>query len=254
MERKYISYSKMRRKTRKKRRALTRALLLLSEKFSLELDRMERAHGLSFTVDQYVRRAAAKKAREQQDALFHKGVRPVGRIASLDRPYVRPIVRGKEKKPVEFGAKVHKFQLDGIGFIEHLSFDAFHEGVRFRKTVLDIQGLTRTKVKIAGADAIYATNKNQKFAFGNGIRTDFKRKGRAGKHEKQRKKLAGAITKERASRLEGSFGNDKEHYGLRRIRARTKATEILWIFFGVHTANALEIGRRMAAERLQRAA
>ena len=169
-------------------------------------------------------------------------------------PYVRPIVRGKEKKPVEFGAKVHKFQLDGIGFIEHLSFDAFHEGIRFRKTVLDIQGLTRTKVKIAGADAIYATNRNRRFASGNGIRTDFKRKGRAGKHEKQRKKLAGAITKERAGRLEGSFGNDKEHYGLRRIRARTKATETLWIFFGIHTANALEIGRRMAGEGLLKAA
>ncbi|SDF18040.1 Transposase domain [Pricia antarctica] len=253
-KRRYVSYSKMKRKTKKKRRALTRALLLLTEKFSLELDGMEKEHGLSFTADQYVRRAAAKKAREQQDALFHKGVRPVGRIVSLDRPYVRPIVRGKEKKPVEFGAKVHKFQLDGIGFIEHLSFDAFHEGIRFRKTVLDVQGLTRTKVKIAGGDAIYATNRNRRFATGNGIRTDFKRKGRAGKHEKQRKKLAGAITKERASRLEGSFGNDKEHYGPGRIRARTKATEILWIFFGIHTANALEIGRRMAVERLQRAA
>lgn len=122
---------------------------------------------------------------------------------------------------MEFGAKVHKFQVGGIGFIEHLSFDAFHEGIRCRKTVLDIQGLTRTKVKIAGGDAIYATNKNRKFASGNGIRTDFKRKGRAGKHEKQREKLAGAITKERASRLEGSFGNDKEHYGLRRISGLT---------------------------------
>ena len=210
-KKRYVSYSKMKRKTKKKRRALTRALLLLTEKFSLELDRMEKTHGLCFTVDQYVRRAAAKKAREQQHALFHHGVRPKDRIAGLDRPYVRPIVRGKEKKPVEFGAKVHKFQVDGIGSIEHLSFDAFHEGIRFRKTVLDIQGLTRTKVKIAGADAIYATNRNRKFATGNGIRTDFKRKGRAGKHEGQRKKMAAAITRERASRLEGSFGNDKEH-------------------------------------------
>lgn len=83
------------------------------------------------------------------------------------------------------------------------------------------RGMTRTKVKIAGGDGIYATNKNRKFASGNGIRTDFKRKGRAGKHEKQKKKLAAAITKERASRLEGSFGNDKEHYGLRRVKART---------------------------------
>ena len=234
--------------------ALTRALLLLTEKFSTELDRMEKVHGLSFTVDQYVRRAAARKAREQQHALFHHGLRPVGRIVSLDRPYVRPIVRGKEKRPVEFGAKLHKFQVGGIGFIEHLSLDAFHEGIRFRKTVLDIQGMTRAKVKIAEADAIYATNRNRRFATGNNIRTDFKRKGRAGKHERQRKKMAAAITKERASRLEGSFGNDKEHYGLRRIRARTKATETLWIFFGIHTANALEIGRRMARERLQKAA
>ncbi|MDT7828067.1 transposase [Pricia sp. S334] len=146
-KKRYVSYSKMKRKTKKKRDALTRALLLLTEKFSAELDRMEGEHGLAFTVDQYVRRAAARKVREQQYALFHHGVRPEGRIVSLDRPYVRPIVRGKEKKPVEFGAKVHKFQVGGIGFIEHLSFDAFHEGIRFRKTVLDAQGLTGLATK-----------------------------------------------------------------------------------------------------------
>ena len=253
-KRRYISYSKMKKKTKKKRRALTRALLLLVEKFSTELDRMEKEHGIAFTADQYVRRAAAKKAHGQQHALFHHGVRPEGRIVSLDRPYVRPIVRGKEKKPVEFGAKVHKFQIGGIGFIEHLSFDAFHEGVRFQRTVFAVQRLTGTRLKIAGGDAIYANNPNRTFATKYGIRTDFRKKGRPGKDEAQRKKMAAAITKERASRLEGSFGNDKEHYGLRRIRARTKATETLWIFFGIHTANALEIGRRMAATRLQKAA
>jgi len=46
--------------------------------------------------------------------------------------------------------------------------------------------------------------------------------------------------------LEGSFGKEKEHYHLKKIRAKTKQTETLWIFFGIHTANALEIGRRMA--------
>lgn len=253
-KKRYVSYSKMKRKTIKKRRALTRALLLLVEKFSSQLDRLERVHGLGFTVDQYVRRATASKVHAQQHALFHHGEKPKDRIVSLDRPYVRPIVRGKETKVVEFGAKVHKFQIDGIGFIEHLSFDAFHEGNRFQKTVFDTQRLTRTKLKIAGADAIYATNANRRFVTKHGIRTDFKRKGRAGKHEKQRKKMAGAITKERASRLEGSFGNDKEHYGLKRIKARTEATETLWIFFGIHTANALQIGRRMAAEARKRAA
>ena len=34
------------------------------------------------------------------------------------RYYVRPIVRGKETKSVEFGAKVNNIQIDGISFIE----------------------------------------------------------------------------------------------------------------------------------------
>ncbi len=104
-----------------------------------------------------------------------------------------------------------------------------------------------TRMNIVGADAIYATNKNRKFATKNQIRTDFKRKGRASsKYEGHRKQMAYMITKERASRLEGSFGKEKEHYHLKKIKARTKNTEILWIFFGIHMGNALEVGNRMA--------
>ena len=45
-------------------------------------------------------------------------------------------------------------------------------------------------------------------------------------------------------RLEGSFGTQKQHYSLLRIKVRNKKTEILWIFFGIHTANAvLMIGK-----------
>jgi hypothetical protein len=253
-KKRYESYSKMRRKTKKKKRALTRSLLLLLSKFSSELDRLEAQYGIVMTKDQYRRRATARKIYSQQHAYFYKGEKPKARIVSLDKDYIRPIVRGKETKAVEFGAKVNKFQIDGISFIEHLSFEAFHEGNRFQDTVFKAQRLTKVKTRLAGADAIYATNKNRNFATRYNIRTDFKRKGRAGKHEKQRRQLASAITKERASRLEGSFGKEKEHYHLKKIKARTKATETLWIFFGIHTANALEIGRRMAREDLQKAA
>jgi transposase, IS5 family len=48
------------------------------------------------------------------------------RIVSLAKPYVRPIVRGKEIKPVEFGAKVHKVLVGGLSFIEHLSYENFN--------------------------------------------------------------------------------------------------------------------------------
>ena len=35
------------------------------------------------------------------------------------------------------------------------------------------------------------------------------------------------------------FGTQKQHYSLSRIKARNRKTEILWIFFGIHTANAI---------------
>ena len=253
-QKRYVSYSKMGRKTKKKQRAPARSLLRLLNKFGDELDRLEAQYGIVMAKDQYRRRATAKKIYGQQHAYFYRGIKPKARIVSLDKDYIRPIVRGKETKAVEFGAKVNKFQIDGIGFIEHLSFEAFHEGNRFQDTVFRAQRLTKVKTRLAGADAIYATNKNRTFAARYNIHTDFKRKGRAGKHEKQRSQLANAITKERAGRLEGSFGKEKEHYHLKKIKARTKATETLWIFFGIHTANALEIGRRMAREALQKVA
>ncbi|MCB5617421.1 DDE transposase, partial [Erysipelatoclostridium ramosum] len=71
------------------------------------------------------------------------------------------------------------------------------------------------------------------------ISTSFVRKGRAAKDEPLRKVLRSELSKERATRLEGSFGTQKQHYSLSRIKARNRKTEILWIFFGIHTANAI---------------
>ena len=59
------------------------------------------------------------------------------------------------------------------------------------------------------------------------------------------------ITKERSSWLEGSFVKEDEHYHLKKIISRIQKTEILWIFFGIHIANELDIGRRMASEKLK---
>ncbi len=78
-----------------------------------------------------------------------------------------------------------------------------------------------------------------------GIKTDFKRKGRKSKNQQHFNQLQKIITKGRASRLEGSFGTDKEHFLLNRTKARTELTERLRIFFGIHTSNALKIGRRI---------
>lgn len=253
-KRRYIGYSKMRRKTNKKRTPLTRALLHLLKKINKELDSLEKDFDFEMPESYHKRRRIIKKIYGQQNLLFTKGENPKNRIVSIAKDYLRPIVRGKEIKKVEFGAKVNKLQIDGINFIQKISFDNFNEGTQFKNTIYKAQGLTKTKVRIVGADAIYATNKNRVFATSNKIQTDFKLKGKPSKHRKQQLLLAKMITKERATRLEGSFGKEKEHYHLKKIKAKTKLTEILWIFFGIHTANALEIGRRIQNQVLQKVA
>ena len=45
--------------------------------------------------------------------------------------------------------------------------------------------------------------------------------------------------------MEGSFGTQKEHYDLKRVKARTKLTEIMYIFFGIHTANVVQLVDRI---------
>ena len=54
--------------------------------------------------------------------------------------------------------------------------------------------------------------------------------------------------------MEGSFGTQKRHYSMSRIKARKKETEILYIFFGIHTANvALLAGRMMGQQQAEAA-
>lgn len=82
------------------------------------------------------------------------------------------------------------------------------------------------RVRCVATDSIYANNANRKFCTKYGISTSFVRKGRAAKNEPLRKVLRSELSKERATRLEGSFGTQKQHYSLARIKARNRKTEI----------------------------
>ncbi len=51
------------------------------------------------------------------------------RIVSIHQPHVRPIIRGKLNKSVEFGAKISvSLTPQGIAKVDHLRWDAFNEG------------------------------------------------------------------------------------------------------------------------------
>ena len=163
---------------------------------------------------------------------------------SIDKPYVRPIIRGKESKRVEFGAKANVVQVDGLNFIEHISFNAFNEGIRLISSVELAEWLFGNKVEKLAGDNIYANNANRSYCTQNGILTSFVRKGRPSKEEQSIKQTRKGLGTERATKMEGAFGTQKNHYNLGRIKARTEKNEILWIFFGVHMANAVEISKR----------
>ena len=169
------------------------------------------------------------------------------RIVSLNKPHIRPIVRGKETKTVEFGAKSNNLLIDGISFIEKLSFNAFNEGTRLKHCVSLSNKLTGVPVKKIGGDQGYSGNDNRIFCKENGIETSFTQKGRTGKDE-VKNATKRELARVRATEMEGSFGTQKQHYGLRKIAARIKSTEILLIFFGIHTANVVNLARRESVQ------
>lgn len=248
----YLGYSKKRKRRQVETRVLKRSLLHLLDKLIGLTDEVLQSHSSKLCLNSHFhkRYCIIRKVCHQQQLRFEgKKVKDV--IVSIDKSYIHPIVRGKETKSVEFGAKVNTLQVDGINFIEHLSFSAFHEGIRLPQCVAKQQKLFRHKVSLLGADRIYATNANRKFCSKRGIVTGFVRKGRAGKDEAQLKAMRSVLSKERSTRLEGSFGTEKQHYGLQKVKARTKATEILWIFFGIHTANAVRIADKMQKNKIQ---
>ncbi len=64
----------------------------------------------------------------QQKGMFKVGVHTChDRIISIFQPHVRPMVRGKAKAKVEFGAKIGVGVVGGYTFIDHHSWDAYNE-------------------------------------------------------------------------------------------------------------------------------
>lgn len=250
----YLSYSKKRKNNmkRSKKKGITRRLKQLLRKLFSQMKSLLNAYEkqLKLTVDFRRRLSVIENVLLQQEQLF-EGKKVSNRIVSVDKPYIRPIVRGKETKSVEFGAKVNNIQVDGISFIEHISFNAFNEGTRLIQCVFLHQKLFKTRVRSLSADRIYATNANRKFCTRHEIYTSFVRKGRPAKDEKQRNILRTALNRERATRMEGGFGTQKQHYSLLKVQARKQATEVLWIFFGIHTANAVKMIEKMEMKSLK---
>ncbi|MDE5887931.1 MAG: transposase [Muribaculaceae bacterium] len=245
-----LVYAKQRKPRKSETRKLMRRLLHLLEKLLREWNRLNKLTGglILLTAEQNKRLTACRHVLDQQNRHF-RGEHVEHRIVSIDRPYIRPIVRGKENKRVEFGAKVNCIQIDGISFIEHHSFEAFNEGVRLKSSVEYHKELTGLDARRVGADTIYANNENRRYCTENKILTCFVRKGPTPGDEQADLRTARRIIGNlRATVMEGSFGNQKQHYNLMRIAARNRHSETLQLFFGIHMANAATLAARQIAD------
>lgn len=250
-----LAYAKQRKPKKSATRRMQRRLLKLLGKLIGQWNCLCRMYApvIHLSAEQDKRIMAIKEVHRQQTDHFNKK-EVKHRIVSIDRPYIRPIVRGKENKRVEFGAKVNNIQVDGISFIEHHSFEAFNEGTRLKQCVEYQESLTGVKVTRIGMDTIYANNENRKYCTERGITTNFVRKGPKPKDEQADISTARRIIGNlRATVMEGSFGNQKQHFGVGRIAARNRHSETLLLFFGIHMANtAILAARQLAVELRQK--
>ena len=251
VKRAYKSFSKSRRRSFKTRRMITRKLLNLVNKLLNVYDNLAKSNYIDCSLTDLKYINIIKNIYQQQYDLF-QGKSVTNRLLSISKPYVRPIVRGKESKAVEFGAKVNAIQVGGFNFIEHLNYNAFHEGIRVPECILLHETLFNIKPCFFAGDAIYATNKNRTYLKDNNITTNFVPKGRLSKDEKDKKITRRELNISRSTVLEGRFGTEKEHYSLRKIKARTKKNEILWIVFGIHAANFSSLARKKYTEQKEK--
>ncbi len=179
----------------------------------------------------------------------HPGKKAPDRIVSLAKPWIRAIVRGKENKPVEFGPKIHMSQTDGINYVENYTYKPFNECKRTKISILKHRHIYQKCTHYAG-DKIYATNENRRYLTQNRIYSNFSQKGKVRAEEAPQLKIVRSeLGKQRATVLEGSFGNEKNHYSLNKIKARLENTEKIWVYFGVMTANAVKISTRKEAKK-----
>jgi len=160
---------------------------------------------------------------DQQFEMYRKGVHTIeDRIVSIHQPHVRPIVRGKARSKVEFGSKIHVSVIDGISFIDELSWDAFNEGSRMETYVEMYKKRFGFYPKEVLADRIYCTRVNRNMLKEKGIRLKAKPLGRPSA-------LSIHVSPGERNPIEGKFGQAKTAYGLDRIRARLKQTSESWI-------------------------
>jgi len=171
---------------------------------------------------------------QQQLYMYENHRRSVAdRIVSISQPHVRPMVRGKAGKKVEFGAKFSISHLAG-GYVtlHRLSWDAYNEGGDLIGQIESYRDRFGCYPESVHADTIYRTRENRSYCQQHGVRLSGPPLGRPPKETEQNQ----ALLKERKRQthqdeldripVEGKFGNAKRKGTLNRVMAKLAHTSV----------------------------
>lgn len=168
-----------------------------------------------------------KKVYEQQKYMIDNNTNSVkNRIISLNQNHVRPIVRGKAGRNVEFGAKVSMHIHNGYAYLDKVSFDNFNESTILKKVIEDFKKLHGYYPKRVLGDRIYQTIENKKYCSELGIRLQGKKMGRKNPEIIEEEKILAKMDNGDRQQIEGLFGVLKRKYGMDKLFTKLKQNQM----------------------------
>jgi len=185
-----------------------------------------------------------EKVYEQQKYMYDNHTHTVkDRIVSISQPYIRPIVRGKVKDPVEFGAKLD-MSLDekGMARLERISFDAYNECETLQGAVKRYYERTGHYSERVLVDKIYRNRENLAYCKERGIRLSGPAPGRPKKDRKADKRTEAKDNKDRIE-VERAFSLAKRNYGLGLLKTKLDTTTRSSIALSIIAMNVEQISR-----------
>jgi len=236
----YLAYAKTKKHTKKQiRSTLKKQLQYVARDLRIVDYLLEKGASL-LELPSYLYKAlpTIRKLYCQQQEMFDNQVhRCDDRIVSIAQPHVRPIVRGKENRPTEFGAKVAISLVGGYAFVNDISWDNVPEA-----SLLPESGEEYKKMfgfypeKIIG-DRVYANRNNRAWCKERGIHLSGPRLGR--KSEEVQREEAIQIYKDGCERnaVEGKFGVVKRKFSLDLVMTKLPETSETMIAMGFFVAN-----------------
>ena len=220
----YLKIAMKKNKSKKElRRALKKQLNYLKRNISSIDELLDAYDTIPLNPKDYKYMLVIRTLYDQQETMYQTKSHSIEhRIVSIHQPHVRPIVRGKAHAKVEFGPKIHISLIDGLTFLDEISWEAYNEGAHMMDYVEKYyQRFGFYPLKVL-ADKIYCTRENRNKLKEKGIKLIGKPLGRPSA-------VTVHISPGERNPVEGKFGQAKTAYGLGRIRARLKETSESWI-------------------------